>query len=284
MKQDVLGLGRAERTELGQTARRLAVWDRCMCPGVDACELDLIRLDGASNLSYGYSQTLECQVAVNLTVVIPALNAAVTVGETLETIPSVAEIIVVDGGSCDLTKGITTRYGARLIDAPRGRGCQLAAGAAASSGEWLLFLHADTRLETGWYAAAESFADDPRNRTRAATFQFKLDDDRWQARMLQHLVRYRTRALGLPYGDQGLLIHRDFYTSIGGYPNWPIMEDVELVRRIGPQQLIMLPVSAVTSAEKWRKEGWFARSLRNVFCLTLFYLGFSPSTIVRIYG
>lgn len=221
---------------------------------------------------------------MKLTVVIPALNAATTIGKTLETIPSVADVVVVDGGSRDLTKSIAERNGARIIGAPRGRGSQLAAGAQSGQGEWLLFLHADTRLAVHWYAAAEAFMADPANRVRAATFKFKLDDDCWQARILEHMVYFRTRALGLPYGDQGLLIHRNLYASVGGYPDWPIMEDVELVRRIGRRQLVMLPVSAVTSAERWRRDGWLARSLRNVLCLSLYYVGIPPKIIVRLYG
>jgi rSAM/selenodomain-associated transferase 2 len=221
---------------------------------------------------------------LNLTVVIPVLNAATTIGQTLGTIPGIAETIVVDGGSCDLTKATAEQHGARIIDAPRGRGCQLAAGAEAANGDWLLFLHADTQLAAHWYAAAEAFAADPENQARAATFRFKLDDDCWQARMLERTVYLRTRVLGLPYGDQGLLIHRDYYASVGGYPDWPIMEDVELVRRIGSRQLVMLPVCAVTSAERWRRDGWLARSLRNVLCLTLFYVGIPPKVIVRLYG
>ncbi|MBN8913035.1 MAG: TIGR04283 family arsenosugar biosynthesis glycosyltransferase [Rhizobiales bacterium] len=221
---------------------------------------------------------------MNLTVVIPALDAAATIGETLGTICGLAEVIVVDGGSRDATKDIAVRHGARPIDSKRGRGCQLAAGAGAAAGEWLLFLHADTRLEAGWGAVVASFMESPRSKACAATFRFKLDDDCWQASSLQRLVGWRARVLGLPYGDQGLLIHRDFYAAIGGYPDWPLMEDVELVRKIGRNRLVTLRASAVTSATRWKKEGWLARSLRNSLCLSLFYMGVSPRLIARLYG
>lgn len=221
---------------------------------------------------------------MNLSVVIPALNAAATIGATLGAVSHVTEVIVVDGGSHDATNDIAMRRGAQVISSKRGRGCQLAAGAAAASGDWLLFLHADTRLEAGWDAVVADFIENSRNKASAATFRFKLDDECWEARLLQRLVSWRVRVLGLPYGDQGLLIHRDLYAEIGGYPDWPLMEDVEIVRKIGRSRLVSLPASAVTSAARWRKEGWLARSLRNAFCLSLFYMGVSPSRIARIYS
>jgi rSAM/selenodomain-associated transferase 2 len=227
---------------------------------------------------------VESQVELKLSVVIPALNAAAVLTETLTSLAGVCEVVVVDGGSGDQTKEIATRHGARIVDAPRGRGCQLAAGAAAANNEWLMFLHADTRMESGWKSVVEAFAADPENRTRAASFRFKLDDDCKQARRLERMVEWRCRVLALPYGDQGLLIHRDLYTAIGGYPAWPLMEDVELVRRIGSRRLVMLPAGAVTSAERWRNDGWLPRSLRNVFCLALFYTGIPPRIIARLYG
>jgi rSAM/selenodomain-associated transferase 2 len=227
---------------------------------------------------------LESQVGLKLTVIIPTLNSAAVIRETLASLAGVCEIIVVDGGSDDQTKEIASRHGARIVDAARGRGCQLAAGAAAATNEWLMFLHADTRMEPGWRSVVEAFAADPANRTRAASFRFKLEDGCKQARRLERMVEWRCRVLALPYGDQGLLIHRDFYVAIGGYPAWPLMEDVELVRRIGSRRLVMLPASAVTSAERWRNDGWLPRSLRNVFCLALFYAGVPPRMIARLYG
>lgn len=227
---------------------------------------------------------MESQAELNVTVVIPALNAAQTLGKTLATLRGVADVIVVDGGSRDVTRDVARQGGARVVSSKTGRGCQLAEGARAAAQDWLLFLHADTRLEPGWIAIVEGFTSDPKNRLFAATFCFKLDEACWQARFLEGSVRFRAKRLGLPYGDQGLLIHRDLYATVGGYPDWPLMEDVEIVRKIGRRRLVSLPVSATTSAAKWRRDGWFARSARNLVCLSLYYVGVSPKLITRIYG
>jgi hypothetical protein len=90
--------------------------------------------------------------------------------------------------------------------------------------------------------------------------------------------------LALPYGDQGLLIHRDLYDQLGGYRPLPLMEDVDLVRRIGRRRLTVLPVRAETSARRWRQDGWLARSARNLVCLALFFVGVPAARIARLYG
>ncbi len=224
-----------------------------------------------------------------LSVVIPTLNAAAQLGATLAALQRPAwgkhegEILVVDGGSGDATLGIAEQGGARIVAAPRGRGPQLIAGAAAARGEWLLFLHADTTLGENWMGAAGTFMDEPRNAERAAAFAFALDDPSPAARRIERLVDWRCRRLGLPYGDQGLLIARDFYQWLGGYRPLPLMEDVDLVRRIGRRRIDILPAVALTSAERWRRDGWIARSARNLFCLGLYYAGLPPRLIRRIY-
>lgn len=223
-------------------------------------------------------------LARDITVVIPALDTAGTLSATLDTLSGVREVIVADGGSLDFTQEVANRHGARVVTAAKGRGSQLGAGAARASGEWLLFLHADTKLEPGWKAAVDDFIADPANRERAATFRFLLDDPSRQARWLEQAVAWRVRKLGLPFGDQGLLIHRALYAEVGGYKPWELMEDVDLVRRIGRDRLVTLPVGARTSAVRWRREGWLARSARNVLCLSLYYLRVPPRVIARIYG
>ena len=212
-----------------------------------------------------------------LSVVIPALNAAASLPATLASVASADEVVVVDGGSDDGTADIADSLGARVMAAPRGRGAQLAAGVASARGEWLLLLHADTRLEPGWRQAALGPC-------RAGYFRFTLVSDNPRARRLERAVAWRCRALALPYGDQGLLIHRDLLASVGGIRPLPLMEDVDLVRRLGRRRLVALDAAAITSAEKWQRQGWYRRSLRNLACLALYFACVPPRLIARLYG
>ena len=220
-----------------------------------------------------------------LTIIIPTLNAATALGETLASVRTAppGEIIVVDGGSGDDTLSIAKAFGAHVIEARQGRGQQLAVGALASHGEWLLFLHADTRLADGWRSVVGAFMADPRNRRCAGYFRFALDDPARAARRIEAAVRWRNRALGLPYGDQGLLISRAFYEEVGGYRALPLMEDVNLVVRIGRRRLVELGAEAVTSAEKYRRDGYVRRPLRNLLCLALYGAGVPVRVIAGLY-
>jgi rSAM/selenodomain-associated transferase 2 len=220
---------------------------------------------------------------LGLSIVIPTLNAASHLQATLQACMGEYEIIVVDGGSTDETVLIARQLGAQVISWQRGRGIQLRAGAEFAAGEWLLFLHADTVLATGWRDAAREFIANPAHRERAATFRFGLDDDCPAARRLEQRVAWRVRHLGLAYGDQGLLIHRGLYESLGGFRAWPLMEDVDLVRRIGRHRLTVLAPRALTSAQRWRRDGWRRRSIRNFGCLTLYFIGVPPGIIAKIY-
>jgi rSAM/selenodomain-associated transferase 2 len=217
--------------------------------------------------------------------IIPTLNAAASLPATLEALRGqVAEIIIADGGSSDGTVELAQGAGASVISAPRGRGPQLRAAAEAATQPWLLALHADTRPGQGWQDAVAGFISQPENMIKAAHFRFALDDAAPEARRLEAMVAWRCHWLGLPYGDQGLLIARDFYQALGGYEPVPLMEDVALIRRIGRKRLVALPVDFITSAEKWRRDGWYARSARNLFCLSLWFAGVSPERIARVYA
>ncbi len=219
----------------------------------------------------------------SLSVIIPTLNASQFLSATLVGVGDVGEIVVADGGSTDNTIELVLGHGARVVRSVAGRGQQLIAGAAAARSDWLLFLHADTVLEAGWHEEVHEFIGNPENATRAATFRFALDDGCREARRLERLVAWRTRFIGLPYGDQALVIKRQFYASLGGYQPWPLMEDVDLARRIGRSRLSVFRTAARTSAGRWRRDGWYRRSLRNLSCLTLYLLGMPPELIQKIY-
>lgn len=194
------------------------------------------------------------------------------------------EVLIVDGGSDDDTPALARQLGARIINAERGRGMQLRAGGRAATGDWLLFLHADTILAGDWPGAVVRFAADPANRYRAAYCRLGFDDDRPAHRLIAAAANLRGRLLGLPYGDQGLLIHRDYYRTIGEYPALPLMEDVALVRRIGRRNLTRLPgVTAITSAGRYRRYGAIKRVVRNWICLGAYVIGVSPDRIAGFY-
>jgi rSAM/selenodomain-associated transferase 2 len=213
----------------------------------------------------------------DLSVIIPTLNAATFLPGTLAALGPGPEIIVVDGGSTDATIAIATAFAARVLAAPKGRGTQIAAGIAAASRPWLLLLHADTRLSPDWRAAASGSA------SQAGYFRFVLDSADPRARRLERLVAWRSRTLGLPYGDQALLIHRDLLHAVGGMKPLPLMEDVDLIRRLGRSRLVPLAADAVTSAHKWETQGYLRRSARNLLCLSLWFAGVPPRHIRRIY-
>jgi rSAM/selenodomain-associated transferase 2 len=216
-----------------------------------------------------------------LSIIIPTLNAADHIANCLAALAPADELIVADGGSSDATAAVAHAAAARVIVSERGRGHQLRAGAGAATGDWLLFLHADTRLSAGWREEVEKHI---RGRPAfAACFRFRLDDPAWQARLIERGVALRNSLLGLPYGDQGLLLSRSLYEQVGGYAPLPLMEDVDLVRRL-PQRVALLPVNALTSADRWRRDGWLRRSARNLACLTLYRLGVPAERVARLYA
>ena len=220
-----------------------------------------------------------------LSIVIPVLDDADGLAALLAMLsggPRIGEVIVVDGGSRDGSAEVAAAAGARVIEAPRGRGGQLAAGAAEAAGQWLLFLHAACRPLPGWEAAMRDFIDGPAE--VAGYFTLALDDPAPAARRLERLVAWRCRTLALPYGDQGLLISRPLYDAVGGYRTLPLMEDVDLVRRLGRARLRPIGATMLASARRYRRDGYWRRPLRNLCCLALYFAGVSPERIARLYG
>ncbi len=197
--------------------------------------------------------------------------------------PSVEVIVSAAMPVDDVLSGLRDRY-ANVIwaESAPGRGTQLNAGASRATGEWLWFVHADSRLPSGWLAAfrALSAHDD----VTGGSFAFALDSAAWQARLLERAVSLRVRWFNLPYGDQGLFVRRQIFGSLGGFAPLPLMEDVEFVRRLtrsGPVRHLTLRLT--TSARRWEREGWLRRSLSNLTTLSLYALGVSPERLARRY-
>ena len=227
------------------------------------------------------------QEHISLSVVIPTFEAAETIAGLVALLAGsriVGEVIVADGGSSDESAALAAAAGARVIEAPRGRGGQLARGAAEAAGDWFLFLHADCRPDPGWETAIANFIAIPEAAGRAGYFTLALDDPAPAARRLERIVAWRCRIFALPYGDQGVLIGRRLYDEIGGFRPLPLMEDVDLVRRIGRRRLAPIGTRIVASARRYKAGGYWRRPARNLFCLGLYFLGLPPARIARLYG
>jgi rSAM/selenodomain-associated transferase 2 len=195
-------------------------------------------------------------------------------------------VIVVDGGSSDCTLKIAESAGADIIQTQGGRGRQLIAGAETARFPWLLFLHADTVLEPGWEREAASFVDAVdlgQQPSAAAAFRFALDDRGLKPRLVEAGVSLRCALFRLPYGDQGVLIPKRLYQQIGGYRPMPVLEDVDMIRRLKRSRIVMLRSRAITSAIRYKCDGYARRVLRNFLCMALFYLRVPATTIARIY-
>ncbi len=217
-----------------------------------------------------------------ISVVIPVLRDAAAATRLVGSIPAKApvEVILVDGGD-DPALLALARHGVRIVRSAPGRGTQMNAGAAASSADWILFLHADSLLPSGWHDALLSAPPE----ARGGWFRFALDAHGWQARLVEWGVRWRVRLFRLPYGDQGIFVHRGTFEALGGFAPLPLLEDVAFVRRLvaaGP--VFEVPLSLVTSARRWERDGWFAHSARNLAIITAYLAGVSPSRLSRWYG
>jgi len=223
-----------------------------------------------------------------LSIIIPTLNAEKHLPRCLDSLSAglgtglIREVLIVDGGSADHTITMSSGAGCRVISSPiPRRGRQLHIGAQNAKSDWYLFLHADTFLEPNWANTIKAQMHFPEF---AAAFALTYDSPSKEARWLEKRVGQRVRTLGLPYGDQGLLIHRSLYTEVGGYKDIPLMEDVEIARQIGKSRLRILNSKAITSSEKYERDGWRKRAWRNAFLLTRYLLGAKPEDLAKYYN
>lgn len=228
-----------------------------------------------------------------LSFIIPTYNAAKGLEACLDSLqagspsredPSFpVEIIISDGGSTDGTLQLARERSCRLLHSPPGRGQQLRKGAEAANSEWLFFLHADSRLPPDWITMLRRFMSEEGHCGRAGFGRLRFDSSAAAARRVEQMANWRATRLGLPYGDQGLLIARTTYEAVGGYRDMPLMEDVDLVRRLGRARLRPLALEIVTAADKYEQQGWWKRPCLNLCRLALYLLGVPPRYLARGY-
>ena len=221
-----------------------------------------------------------------VSIVIPILHDAESLARllpTLATDPAI-EIIVVNGDGPDprLAALIDQHEHVSLLTCPAGRGRQMNVGARAGHGRWFLFLHADTQIPSEWFEELQHADSDPA--IVAGSFQFQLDSSAWQARVIERAVRWRVRWFDLAYGDQALFVRREAFRAVGGYREWPLMEDIDLIRRLRRVgRLYHSSLPAVTSARRWERDGWWRRTGENVLLQALFFAGASPAWLAQRY-
>ena len=220
-----------------------------------------------------------------LAVIIPTLNAAARLPACLKSVRDGARdlavtLIVSDGGSTDDTAALARQAGATVLTGPAGRGGQLARGAGAADADWLFFVHADSELPADWGKIAAAHL---RISYDAGVFRLRFRASGIGARITGAWANLRSR-LGLPFGDQGLLISRPLYDRIGGYPDIPLMEDVAIAVAL-KGRIRLLPATITTSADRYeRGGGWFLVGARNIWRQLRFLSGADPARLARRYG
>jgi rSAM/selenodomain-associated transferase 2 len=222
--------------------------------------------------------------AARISIIIPTLNEAGYIKEAIATTqPGInIEVIVVDGGSDDDTVAIAQSLNVKVISSSPGRAAQMNAGAIAASGEILLFLHADTRLPTGFDDMVRTALQQPG--TAAGAFNLRIDASLLSLRWVEWGINVRSHFYQMPYGDQAIFLTKAVFQQIGGFPELPIMEDFELMRRLKRiGQIVIIATPVVTSARRWLQKGVFKTTLLNQIVIIAYLLGVSPKRIRRWY-
>jgi uncharacterized protein len=218
-----------------------------------------------------------------ISVIIPTLNEASSLPETLADLEACRgiEIIVVDGGSDDGTFEHAQGRGVRVLRGPARRAGQMNLAAYAATGDILLFLHADTRLPQGWMDQVERVAADPQ--TAGGAFHLAISGGLRGMKFIEKLANFRAKRLKMPYGDQAIFVRTEVFRRLGGFPDIPIMEDFELVRRLRRWgEITIAPGIAVTSGRRWVDRGVFLTTVINQVIIAGYLLGLSPALLAKL--
>jgi rSAM/selenodomain-associated transferase 2 len=224
----------------------------------------------------------------DISVIIPVFHEAAIINTTIQRIlktdfPGNLEIIVVDGAREGETCRALKAANVKKLFSEKGRGRQMNRGALGADGEVLLFLHADTRIGGGGLSAIHSAVQ--QDHCAAGAFDLRIDAKGPAYRLIEGVASLRTRTTRVPYGDQAIFVRRDVFERVGGYPEIPLMEDVELMRRIKKTggAIRILNEKATTSARRWQQEGLLYTTLRNWTLVTLYLFGVSAERLARYY-
>jgi rSAM/selenodomain-associated transferase 2/rSAM/selenodomain-associated transferase 1 len=219
-----------------------------------------------------------------ISIIVPALNEGGAIKKTLllAQLADNVEVIVADGGSQDGTVQVSLSAGVRVICAPKGRARQMNAGAAAATGEILLFLHADTHLPEGFDEMVRQALSTPG--AVAGAFELRIDSPQPLLRLIETGVNWRSRLFQMPYGDQAIFLPASVFRTCQGFPDTAIMEDFLLMlrlRRLGKINIVAVPV--LTSGRRWQKLGVLKTTLINQLVIVAYFLGVPPERLARWY-
>jgi rSAM/selenodomain-associated transferase 2 len=220
-----------------------------------------------------------------ISIIMPVLNESANLQRAIEsTQPSDdVEVIVVDGGSTDDTCLVAVELGVQVIASPAGRSKQMNLGAAAATGDILLFLHGDSRLPLGFdrlIRQTMSVNQPP----IAGAFRLGIEAPQASLRWVERGVNWRSQVCQMPYGDQGIFLRAKVFNEIGGFPDLPIMEDFELMRRLRKRgKISIVPQPVMTSARRWLQKGILKTTLINQLMVLGYLVGVSPARLVELY-
>ncbi|GAB4374245.1 MAG: TIGR04283 family arsenosugar biosynthesis glycosyltransferase [Elainellaceae cyanobacterium] len=225
---------------------------------------------------------------LKISIIIPTLNEASTIQQVLQTVEAgkkheqAIEVIIVDAGSQDQTVALAQQFGAKVLVSLPGRGQQMNMGAQAATGDILLFLHADTRLPAGFATLVRQALEQPD--VVAGAFDLQIDGQEWGLRWVEWGVKWRSRLLQYPYGDQALFLMAKTFWQVGGFPKLPIMEDYEFVRQLKRSgRIAIVPTPVTTSKRRWHRLGIVRTTLINQWIVIAYRLGVAPEQLASWY-